>query len=179
MAFKSRAIRRPTAFVQSKFESTMSDALQRFGDAISAQATRPASRAGALVFYNELRQRVPVGEENDGSSNKSPGTLFDSIYHAFSKDESVNQKQVYHIGPNKRIAPHWHFTENGHYRVNVIVRVDGKWKATKERLPAPVWVPATPWIAPTYESKVGDAIRAMRDRMREKISEIKAGGQFK
>lgn len=177
MAKSRKAIRKQTSYVRSSFEGSIAAALQKFGDDISAKAIRPASRAGALVFYNEMRQRVPVGEEHDGSSNKSPGTLFDSIYHAYSKEESTNGKQVYHIGPNKRIAPHWHFTENGHYRVNVVEYFGTKLRATKERLPSPVWIPAKPWITPTYETKVQTAITAMRDRMREKISEIQSGGQ--
>ena len=174
MARSRNAIRRLTNSTRSAFEGDLSGALQRFGDAISAKATRPASRAGALVFYHELRQRVPVGTEHDGSSNDSPGTLFDSIYHAHAASESKADKQVYHIGPNKRLAPHWHFSEYGHYRVNVVQYFGGKLRATTERLPSPVWIPAVPWITPTYEGTVQVAIGAMRDRMREKIKEIQA-----
>jgi len=165
-----KAIRRG---VESSFTSTLSTGLQMFGDMISAKATRPAAHAGAIVFYNEMRQRVPVGKPNDGSSNEDGGTLFDSIYRAHSRDESVGDKQVYHIGPNKRLAPQWHFSEFGHWRVNELVYSDGKVRATTKRLSEPVWVAARPWITPTYDSKVNVAIHAMAQRMREKINEIK------
>lgn len=157
----------------------MSGALKAWAEEVQAKAARPAARAGALVFYHEMRQRVPVGEPLDGGSSPGPGgTLYDSIYHTFSKSESYNGKQVYHIGPNKAKAPHWWIAENGHWRVNVIRFINGRWAATKERLPNPVWVSATPYIAPTFDGKVQAAITAMRDRMREKISEINSGFSY-
>lgn len=141
----------------------MSGALQNWAKKIQDQATRPASRAGALVFYHEMRQKVPVGETQN---------LYNSIYHAYSPEKSINGKQVYHIGPNKTKAPHWWLVENGHWRVNVVLRVNGRWLATKERLPAPVWVGPTPYIAPTFDGKVRESIAAMRTRLKEKITEI-------
>ena len=154
----------------------MASALQEWGDKIAAQAARPASRAGALVFYHEMKQKVPVGEPYDGGSSAGPGgMLYDSLYHAFSKSESYNNRQVYHIGPNKAKAPHWFLVENGHWRVNVVRYVNGRWSASKERLPSPVWVPGKPYIAPTFDGKVHAALTAMRERMREKISEISSG----
>lgn len=124
-------------------------------------ALRSASRAGALVFYNEMKIRVPV----------KTGTLRDSIYHWHDDEAAKRGAERYVVGPNKRKAPHWHLVEYGHWRVNTIVMINGKAVATKERLATPVWVPASPYIRPTYDATVGEAINAARGRLKVAVRE--------
>lgn len=141
-------------------------ALRAYTDAVRDQALRPAARAGALVFYREMRAAAPVGD----------GVLQASIYHWHDSTRSVDGRQVYLVGPNKRKAPHWYNVEYGHWRVNVVfVGEDGKLVATKARLATPVWVPGHPYIRPTWEAWRQEAVRAMRRRLVERLREINSG----
>lgn len=143
--------------------SNITEQLQRYEKAIKEKVIRPAARAGALVFYNEMRMLVPVGE----------GTLFNAIYHWHDDKKSRNGSHTYAIGPNKRKAPHWAFIEYGHFRYNVVIRLpNGQFRATKERLPSPVWVPAQPYVRPAWTGKQQTALRAMLTKMKEKMREV-------
>jgi HK97 gp10 family phage protein len=92
--------------------------------AVINAAARPAARAGALVIYGAARENVPVSKGPHyfyGSSYKSTGqrylfkagTLRDSIYHAFSKDNSSNTRATYHVAWNHRKAPYGYMVEFG------------------------------------------------------------------
>lgn len=137
--------------------------VRAYRERLEESAYSRAAGAGALVFYDEMRIRAPVDE----------GTLQNSIYRYYDKDRSTGGRHVYVIAPNKAKAPHWHLIEYGHYRVNVLVQGEnGQWIATKERLPEPVWVPAVPYIRPTYDAKAGAAIAAARKSLGESITEL-------
>ena len=126
--------------------------------AMEDKVLRSAAHAGAKVFYDEMRIRVPEDE----------GTLKASIYHWHDDEYSKDGRHRYVIGPNKRKAPHWHLVEYGHWRVNVVVRLpNGQIKATTERLADPVWVPAVPYIRPTFDATVRQAMSAAKLRLRE------------
>lgn len=144
------------------FKSNIKESLQTFTKEVQEKVVRSGARAAALVFYNDMRQRVPV----------DTGDLYGSIYHWFDTKQSVQGKQVYAIGPNKAKAPHWHLIEYGHWRVNKIVRLEnGQLVATKERLDVPIWVAAQPYIRPAW-SLVNQALEAGRQRMRERMAEL-------
>lgn len=85
---------------------------------------RPAAQAGAQVFYNEVRQRVPVSAKGHwfhGTSFKlngkkywfNAGALRDSIYQVYSKDNSTDKRATYHISWNFRKVPYGFMVENG------------------------------------------------------------------
>jgi HK97 gp10 family phage protein len=134
----------------------------------ATEALRPAAHAGALVFYREMRIRVPVDE----------GDLYAAIYRVHVDSKSNPTRQVYQVGPNVKKAPHWHLVEFGHWRVNVVVRgMDGRIRATTERLDQPVWVPAVPYIRPTFDATAGRAVQAMQERFAEALRETKTGWQ--
>ncbi len=139
-------------------DGDLSASLKALEAALREKVLRSAAYAGAKVFYNEMRLRVPV----------KSGRLYAAIYHAHSPELSKPDRQVYRIGPNKRKAPHWHQVEFGHWRVNAII--DGKF--TKMKLAEPVWVPAHPYVRPTYEAKAGAALTAMKTRMSERMKEV-------
>jgi hypothetical protein len=95
---------------------------------------------------------------------------------AFKESKSTEQVVAYSVSWNAKGAPHGHLIEFGHWRVNVLVRgPKGTWIATKERLPAPKWVPAHPFLRPALDSGGAAARAAMLKRGRERLPEILAG----
>lgn len=148
----------PRELMGVTFESNISANLREMGRVLSEQALRSAARAGALVFYNEMRLRAPVAS----------GQLRDSIYHWHDYLYSTPTRQIYRIGPNKAKAPHWYVVEYGHWRVNAIVNG----RPTKQRLKVPVWEPANPYIRPTYDGKVNAALEAAKKRLAERTIEV-------
>lgn len=83
--------------------SDVSQALKRLEKGVLEKVLRSGARAGALVFYNEIRLRVPF----------KSGKLYESIYHWHDDKKSTAKRQTYAIGPNKQKAPHWHWLEYG------------------------------------------------------------------
>lgn len=77
------------------------------------------------------------------------GNLRDSLYQYHDTKLSVNGKHVYSIGPNKKKAPHWHLLEYGTVRMA-----------------------AKPFIRPTYDAKITEAMQAASVRLHEKVKEI-------
>ena len=138
-------------------------ALQQLRDDVQTQALRSAVYAGAKLLGEEMAMRAPVDE----------GTLRDSIYTWHDDKRSGAARQVYVVGVNKRQASHWFVVEYGHWRVNVVYRgPGGQIIPTKARLPAPVWVPAKPYIRPTAD-RMPEAVRAMQRRLAERIRELR------
>ncbi len=83
-------------------------------------ATRPAAQAGAQVIYDRARQLAPVSEkshifniEGRKYGPYAPGTLRDSIYQAFSQDNSYRDVSTYHISWNATKAPYGGMVEFG------------------------------------------------------------------
>ena len=77
------------------------------------QATRPAAQAGAQIVYDRAKQLAPVSDgahlfKIDGRvyGPYPPGTLRDSIYQVFSKDNSFRDVSTYHISWNADKAPY-------------------------------------------------------------------------
>jgi hypothetical protein len=156
----------------------LGDALRQYAAWVQEEALRSAVYAGAKLLYDELLQRVPVG---------LTGNLKAACYHWHDEKQSFNGRQVYAVGVNKNKAPHWYNVEYGHVRVNRVVYTDNAIKAakypsskpakgggfaipTKEKLPAPRWVPANPYLRPTAD-RLPDAIEAMKRRLAEKLKE--------
>lgn len=147
----------------ARMKGSLSQALQQFGADVQTKALRSAVYAGAKLLADELELRAPVKK----------GVLKKAIYTFHNDRKSVGGRQVYAVGVNKAKAPHWHLVEYGHWRVNVVIRgPGGRILATKERLPAPVWVPAHPYLRPTAD-RMPDAVRAMQKRMAERIRELR------
>lgn len=167
----------PRAMVGAVVDSNMSTGLAEFARGVRTRVLRGGVHAGAIVFYNEMRVRVPVRE----------GTLFGSIYRWHDDKHSNSVRQVYVVGPNKAKAPHWYNVEYGHWLYNK--NIAGRWQRSKSNanargpgahdlpgaLPTPVWVPAKPYIRPTFDAKAQAAIDAMRSRMGELLRELMSG----
>lgn len=124
--------------------------VDRVGSAAKA-SVRPAAQAGAQVYYDELRQRVPVGSKVHSTKGKkhtfSPGNLQRSLYQAYA-DESTPDRAVYRISWNKQKAFYGGMVERGTSRT-----------------------PAQAFLRPTYDARRDDAIAASRGALREQIKE--------
>ncbi|NLX17625.1 MAG: hypothetical protein GXY45_11765 [Ramlibacter sp.] len=97
---------------------------QRFRDAI-----RPASYAGALVYYSEVKMHVP----------RDSGLLADSIYMVHSEDNSTpGMRETYHVSWNKKKAPHGHLLEFGTSRMAARPFLRPAYEAAKGRAQAEI-----------------------------------------
>lgn len=83
-------------------------------------ATRPAAQAGAEIIYQRARLEAPVSADSHYFYIRgkkygpyAPGTLRDSIYQVFSKDNSYKDVSTYHISFNKTEAPYGFIVHNG------------------------------------------------------------------
>ena len=83
-------------------------------------ATRPAAQAGAEVIYQRARLEAPVSADSHFFYIRgkkygpyAPGTLRDSIYQVYSKDNSYKDLSTYHISWNKDKAPYGYVYEWG------------------------------------------------------------------
>lgn len=117
-------------------------------DAITNKAneqTRPAAQAGAQIFYDEVKLRAPVSKKARKSKRGKtivPGALRDSIYQAYSVDNSNDERATYHVSWNYKKAPHGHLVEFGTSRA-----------------------PAHPFLRPSFDARSGDALKAAEARM--------------
>ncbi len=88
-------------------------------------ATRPAAQAGAQIIYERARLEAPVSADSHFFYIRgkkygpyAPGTLRDSIYQVFSKDNSFKDVSTYHISFNKSEAPYGFVVHNGTSRTS-------------------------------------------------------------
>lgn len=161
-----RSSRTPATYSQggktfARMRGSLVDGLEAYADKL-AGISRRVAHAGAIVMYDEMKVRAPVDD----------GILRASIYRKFLEGASqATGRSSYAIGPNKKDAPHWHLVEFGHYRYYAVYRDQfGNWKTDKSRpLAAPEWVPAVPYIRPTFEAKKREVIDVMRARAAELV----------
>lgn len=155
------------AKASARIQGSLVAKLEQLSEQVQGPALRSAAHAGAEVVYNELHARVP----------RHSGALKSAIYRWHDDKASVPGRQVYAAGVNMAKAPHWHNVEYGHWRINVVVRdAAGRMVFTKERLPQPVWVPASPYLRPAFEAARATAEQAMRQRFYARLAELRAGG---
>jgi len=110
--------------------------------------TREAAQAGAQVLYGEAKTRAPVSDHAHyfyGTHQKylfEAGTLRNSIYQAFSADNSIDgKKATYHISWNYKKCPYGFMVEYG----------------TKN-------APAHPFLRPSYDAASQLAVTVAHDR---------------
>ena len=115
------------------------------------QGVRPAAQAGAEVFYQEVKQRVPVSAKAHSTKGKkqtfTPGTLRKAIYQAFADKESGDGKASYRISWNKSHAFYGRFVEFGTSRMA-----------------------AKPFLRPAYDAARAKALQAVQERMAEEVN---------
>lgn len=112
------------------------------------RAVRPAAQDGAQVFYDEVKQRVPVSAKPHKSGKKTynPGTLRKAIYQAFADKESGDGKAMYRISFNKTHAFYGRFVEFGTSKMA-----------------------AKPFLRPAYDAARAKAVKAVQERMAAEV----------
>lgn len=121
-------------------------------------ATRPAAQAGAQVIYDQARLNVPVSKKGHwfyGTSFKKTGqkywfesgSLRNSIYQVYSKDNSSDSKATYHVSWNRTKAPYAWMVEFGTSRA-----------------------PAHPFLGPAIIEKSAEAAQAMKQKFIERVN---------
>lgn len=158
-----------------------------------ADAARPAAQAAAQVLYDDvLRNVARVGRRT--------GNLAASIYQAYSQNNSVPGKAVYHVSWNAKKAPHGHLVEWGHLQryeyykgndgqIRPMVRpgMEGKPRpgrraaqATKDAYYVPLeggprQVAARPFIRPAM-ARFPEAAQAAEQEMLRRVNGSASGG---
>ncbi len=124
------------------------------------QNTRKAVQAGAQVYYDDVRARVPVSAEahifqskrrKDGTPGQKylyyPGDLKRAIYQKYVPEQSGESTARYHISWRKtgpKAVPYGYMVEHGTSRT-----------------------PAKPFLRPAYSAKRKEAVAATRAVLRK------------
>jgi len=141
--------------------------LEGLPDKVGSDALRSAANAGASIIKAEVIARAP----------RKKGILADNIYQKHIEEISSETSQTYHVSWRKKgkseVPFYGVWVEYGHWYVPP--KPDGiTWK--RHRADAkPVFVAAHPFLRPGYEAKKDAALSAMRDRLKERISEALRG----
>lgn len=154
-----------------RLEGNASTSLGLLAGILREKVLRSATYAGARVLYDEMSLRAAAVNK----SGQSAGQLAGAIYHWHDDKASTLDTQTYYIGVNKKKAPHWALIEFGHWMPYVTykgsdgqfhtLRVNGKpvYRAT------PKFVPAQPYVRPTWEAKKDYAINQIKVTLAEKL----------
>ena len=156
----------PNTKAGAAVKTSIADILLRLSEDVQSKVIRSAAYAGARLIYEELQTRVPHG---------TTGNLAGAVYHKYLDGKSKNGVHAYAIGVNTRKAPHWFLVEYGHftYFQSYLSSKDGKWHTDKTRkLDTPKWVPPNPYLRPTFEATASQAIRAVQQRMVDRLREV-------
>lgn len=162
--YKSQATKHTRDTVSAALGGDIAGDLAKFTEAIQGKAARAGAFAAATVLYDEMSVRVPTDE----------GTLKGALYRWHDEDQSADGKQVFAVGVNKRKAPHWHLVEYGHWRHYRLIKIGDAWVTLRNRpLDTPEWVPASPYIRPSFDAKISSALLAAKQRMVDVLQETK------
>lgn len=114
------------------------------------KAVRPAAQAGAQVFYDAVRERVPVSAKPHSTKGKrqtyNPGTLRAAVYQAYAQKDSGEGKAAYRISWNKTHAFYGRFVEFGTSKMA-----------------------AQPFLRPAYDAARRQALQAAQARMAAEV----------
>ena len=114
------------------------------------KAVRPAAQAGAQVFYDAVREHVPVSAKPHSTKGKrqtyNPGTLRAAVYQAYAQKDSGEGKASYRISWNKTHAFYGRFVEFGTSKMA-----------------------AQPFLRPAYDAARRQALQAAQARMAAEV----------
>ena len=128
---------------------------------------RSMAVAGGEVLRDEARLLAQLGPT---------GNLKSAIYLAYKDTRSNESQQVYSVSWNHRKAPHGHLIEFGHWQPYRVVKLaNGDWITTDEKLPAPKWISAKPFLRPAFDMAKERAKQAMTARGRQRLKELLSG----
>lgn len=107
-----------------------------------------------------VRSDPPYNPNSRGSH--SPGTLANSLYLAYAPERSTDVLFSYKISWNAKKAWWGKLVEFGYWRTHAVhVGVDGSFYTDMSQPIPPKWMPARPFLRPTFDSYSNVAIRAM------------------
>jgi len=137
--------------------------LESLPEKVGSDALRSAANAGASIIKAEIIARAP----------RQRGILADNIYQKHIAEISSVTSQTYHVSWRKKgdddVPFYGAWVEYGHWYIPR--KPDGiTWK--KHRTDSkPIFVAAHPFLRPGYEAKKGAALKAMQERLSERVSE--------
>lgn len=138
--------------IETNLSGDLERSIDQFAEKLRGEALISAAAAMARPIYEELLTRASPERNNRARGRrpkgKRPGTLQSAVYRTLSESRSDNDTKAYHVGVNKGKAPHWHFLEYG----------------TSHQ-------PAYPFIRPSYDAKIDEAIAAGLAHLKEKFQE--------
>jgi hypothetical protein len=154
--------------VSINFENNIGEQIKAFfADAVN-EVYRPAAYAAVTVIYNELKIRAP----------ERSGRLKEAMYR-FRVKADLGNKAVFYAGVNKKKAPHWWLIENGYWQIYRVVfnEQTGKFYTLENKpLANPKFIPPQPYLAPTFDAKMGEALQVALQEIKKRL-EAKMNGQ--
>jgi HK97 gp10 family phage protein len=131
--------------ISTKLKGDLTSALDRLASASAESALRSAGYAGAKVFQDEAKARVPV----------DTGILQDNIIVKRAEEKSkgaMSQTYIVTVRKGKKGGPdafYWRFVEFGTSKMS-----------------------ARPFMRPAFDSKSKEAVDAMKQKLSEKVAEL-------
>lgn len=144
-------------------DKSLTNKLDQVFENFADDVMRPGAFAASTVIYDEMQLLVP----------EKTGQLKSAIYRYREKNGSGNEA-IFYIGPNKRKAPHWSLVEHGHFQIYQVYfdpKIDDYRTNVKQPLAVPKLVPAQPYIRPTFDAKISQALQAGLDEMHKRLGE--------
>ena len=141
--------------------------LEGLPEKVGSDVLRSAANAGASIMKAEIIARAP----------RLRGILKDNIYQKHMDEISSLTSQTYHVSWRKigkgDVPFYGAMVEYGYWHVPP--KPDGiSWKRHRAQV-RPIQVPAHPFLRPGYEAKKGAALKAMQERLSERVSEALRG----
>lgn len=117
MTFNVSKLKEDLAATRERLESATRPAAQ-----VGAQILYDAAKRNALSlrsdrehwFYGEAAKKLQKGKKKSAAYGPfKPGSLYESIYQVFSKDNSFRDVSTYHVSWNAKKAPYGGMVERG------------------------------------------------------------------
>jgi hypothetical protein len=141
--------------------------MQRLGQTVANEIGIKAMRAGGEVMQEALREAAPERPDLPSGTALPVGELANDIQLSVIKDS--NGTIVARIGPGKKSRHVAVWVEYGHemsHRQSEKRLIGGKFQGK--------FVPAHPWIRPTFETTIDEAVAVAGYRMQEEIAKASA-----
>lgn len=116
-------------------------------------------------------------DEAQSNVGVKSGKLRSAIYVAYDSKDSTPSLIRYNVSWNHKKAPHGWLVEFGHYRYNVVVmKPDGTWFSTTERLDTPVRVKPVAYLRRSMDTMRPRLLSISVSAGKRRFAELSAGG---
>jgi hypothetical protein len=146
---------------------------QKAFDALDGPVKEHLSRRmlvdGGVLLRDAAKSNARMAANIDGTETR--GMLANAIYLVYVPEDATPTSYTYKISWNARKAPHGHLIEFGHWITHAVFKAsNGEWYTDKDQpLNTPRWVPARPFLRPTFDSYSNVAISAMIQRGKKEL----------